>query len=468
MPLEYSENQPAWVNDAVFYQIFPDRFFAVGNTLNSPHLARWGSAPTRDNFFGGNLAGIRAKLDHIQNLGANAIYLNPIFRAETNHRYDTTDYFTLDPLLGEKQDLIDLVSEGHRRSMRVLLDGVFNHSGDHFPPFVDVLQNGAASRYSQWFTTMDYPLQPETANYLSCGGCAYLPKLNHHNPEVRDFLYSAAKFWLEEAGIDGWRLDVPYKIHPEFWQGFRQVVKAVNPRAYLVGEIWREAHPWIKGDTFDGVTNYRLRELILDYVKNQTLDAEDMGYELVTLLRSHAEAAGFMLNLLGSHDTPRILNMLDEDIDYLRIALALQMAVPGAPMVYYGDEVGLPGGPDPDCRRSMPWEVKEWNQQVYEMTSQLISIRSRHPALRYGMPTILLALNGVLALKQTHQADEVILVCNPREEVCNLPIAINSEKIDWVDALSGESYSAQAGRLIFQVIPAKSVRVLVPVGAPTD
>lgn len=457
--LIHASGVPAWVADAIFYQIFPERF-RNGDPTNDPAgVAPWGDLPTRENFFGGDLQGILEKLDYLSDLGVNALYLNPIFAARTNHRYDTVDYFKIDPMLGDTALLKRLVAEAHRRGMHVLLDGVFNHCGEDFPPFLDVLQKGATSEYADWFTARSYPLQREPINYLSCGGCQYLPKLNHANLQVRAFILKVARYWIEEAGIDGWRLDVPFKIPLDFWREFRSVVKAANPSAYLVGEVWREADQWVRGDVFDGVTNYRLRDILLDYVHTTVLDAEDFGYELQTLLAAHGPAAFAMLNLLDSHDTARILTTLKGDVEKLRILLTLQMTLPGAPMVYYGDEVGLPGETDPDCRRCFPWDERTWNAQVVAMTRELIALRRAHPALRHGLPQLLSAFNGVLAYRMAVADDEVIVVVNPREAIAGLELPLSTPFHAWKMYNEEDHLGVENGTLTLPLIQAHSTQI---------
>ncbi len=454
-------NIPSWISDAIFYQIFPERF-CNGDPTNDPaNTAPWGDQPTRENFFGGDLQGVLQKLDYLRDLGVNALYFNPIFAAHTNHRYDTCDYFQVDPLLGDTMLLRRLVEQAHRLGMHVILDGVFNHCGDGFPAFQDVLRKGADSEYAGWFTARSYPLQREPINYLSCGGCQYLPKFNHANSQVRELILKVARYWVEECDIDGWRLDVPFKIPLEFWREFRAVVKAVKPEAYLVGEVWREANQWVRGDVFDGVTNYRLRDILLDYVHTTILDAEDFGYELQTLLTAHGESAPAMLNLLDSHDTERILTTLKGDVEKLRILLTMQMTLPGAPMIYYGDEVGLPGETDPDCRRCFPWDETRWNTQVVTATRELIALRRAHPALRQARPQILTTFNGVLAYRMTAADDDVIVIVNPREAIANLDLPVSTDTSVWKLSSGRAHYTAENGVLHLPLITAHSAQVLL-------
>jgi cyclomaltodextrinase len=451
---------PGWVADAVFYQIFPDRFYNGDKDNDPPVLAAWGDLPTRENFFGGDLQGIISKLNYLQTLGVNALYLNPIFQARTNHRYDTSDYFKVDPALGDNKLLKELVNQVHQNGMHIILDGVFNHCGDGFAQFQDVMKKGADSEYANWFSARSYPLSTDPLNFLTFGGCTYLPKLNHAYRPVQEFIQKIARYWLEETGMDGWRLDVPFKVPLDFWREFRKVVKMTNPQAYLVGEVWREAAPWIAGDSFDGVTNYRLRDLVLDYVTN-AMDGEDFSFELQTLMAANGSAVQSMLNLLDSHDTPRILTTLKGDIKRLRIALTIQMTLPGAPMIYYGDEVGLLGETDPDCRRCMPWDESDWNEQVLKITHDLIALRRDHPALRYGDIQKLVAFNGVFAYKQKFENDEVIVVLNPRESILALEIPTYSEATLWWEFSSRQVFKTSNGTIIFDYIPTCSALVLV-------
>lgn len=454
---------PTWVPDAVFYQIFPDRFCNGSSEHNPPHLAAWNDIPTRENFFGGNLQGIANKLDYLQNdLGINALYLNPIFQAKTNHKYDTINYFRVDPAFGSNNSLKHLVKEVHQRGMHIILDGVFNHCGSMFPPFQDVVKNGEASSYKDWFQVRNFPVNEEPLNYLTCGGATYLPKFNHAYRPVQDFILQVGRFWLEEIGIDGWRLDVPFKIPLDFWREFRTEMHKVNPQAYLVGEVWREAEAWVQGDIFDGVTNYRLRELILDYCLTKILDGEDFAFETEMLNRAHGQAANAMFNLLGSHDTTRVLTLLRGDTDQLNIALTYLMTNPGVPMIYYGDEVGLLGETDPDCRRTMPWNPDKWNPRIFEIHRRLIALRKEHPALRRGERTTLFFFNGVFAYYVSSEHDEIIVVLNPRESVPNSTFSIPGSHPAWKDISNGQLYIAQNGIIDLGHLSARSALVLLP------
>ena len=454
---------PEWVKDAVFYQIFPDRFCNGDLTNDPPETEPWGNPPNRTNFFGGDLQGIIEKLDYLQGLGVNALYLNPIFKARTNHKYDTTDYFEIDPSFGSNDLFIKFVHELHRRDMRIILDGVFNHCGDSIWAFEDVKIHGESSRYADWFIVRSFPVTANPPSYYTCGGAPYLPKFNINNPQVQDYIFQVATHWLKEASIDGWRLDCCQKIPLLFWQEFRKIVKDVNPQAYLVGEIWREAAPCIQGDTFDGITNYRLRELILNYCAAFILDAEDFSYEMEQLYKSLGSAAPAMLNLLGCHDTPRILTVFQGEVDRMLIALAFLFTTIGTPLIYYGDEVGLLGGMDPDCRRTMQWQEGLWNLRIQNAYRKLIDLRKHHIALRRGNFESLLAFERVFAYRRILEKDEVIIILNPGAIVENLAIPTNSTVEQWHDLFNDKEYLSVNGRLNFTRVPAVSFSILAPV-----
>ena len=273
---------PDWARNAIFYQIFPERFYNGDPTNDPVDTVPWDSVPTREAFFGGDLAGITAKLDYLEDLGITALYLTPFFEARSNHRYDTSDYLAIDPAAGTLDDFRSLVAALKRRHMRLVLDAVFNHCGDGFAPFRDVLQRGAESLYRDWFTIQSFPLESTPPNYQTCGGAPFLPKLNTTNPDVAAYLLEVTEHWLHE-GIDGWRLDVPWKVPMPFWREVRRRALSVNPNAYLVAEEWRSASPWLTGDTVHGVMNYELRNAILDYCALDHMDAEDFDIELARL-----------------------------------------------------------------------------------------------------------------------------------------------------------------------------------------
>ena len=399
-------DRPGWVQDSVFYQIFPDRFAKSDRVRKPINLEPWDAPPTFHGYKGGDLLGVTEHLDWLADLGITAIYFNPVFRSASNHRYHTHDYYRVDPILGTDEDFDELLAACHERGIRVILDGVFNHSSRGFFRFHDVLENGEQSPYVGWFHINGFPLNPydmdEPANYEAWWGLRALPKFNTDNAEARDYLMRVGEYWAER-GIDGWRLDVPEEIQTEgFWEEFRERTRAVNPDLYIVGEIWSEAGGFINdGNRFDGTMNYPFTTATIAFTVGDRLDTSTMmdnphynvapavdgsGYRhrIERLLGHYPEPATLAnLNLLDSHDTARILSIASGDEDSVVLALALLLTFPGAPSIYYGSEVGLEGGLDPDCRRSFPWDHQShWNQRIFGATKDLVALRHEHPALR--------------------------------------------------------------------------------------
>lgn len=454
-------NKPAdWIREAAIYQIFPDRFYN-GNVSNDPsEVADWVTdQPTRGNFFGGDLEGIIQKLDYIQLLGINTIYLTPIFSAPSNHKYDTKDYYQVDEIFGGNPALESLTTEMHKRGMKLILDGVFNHCGDQFFAFQDVIEKGKKSSYSNWFTIHDYPLSKDPLNYTCCGDASYLPKLNQFNPAVKEYFLRIGKYWIEKFDIDGWRLDVPFKLPKSFWREFRDVVKEVKADAFLCGEVWRDGKPWVAGDIFDGVTNYLLRGLILDFCDTNFLDAEDYLYEVQALHESLGESAYGMVNLLGSHDTPRLLTIFKNDIDRTLLAWVLLLTEIGIPLIYYGDEVGMLGDNDPDCRRPMVWGIEEQNSRILHTIQLLLSLRKRSKALTHGTFESLFSFIGLVAFKRQYQDEEIVVVINTREDAHKLKVPVQSTRSSYYDVFNNEKVDISKGILNYDVFPAHQFRV---------
>ncbi|MDF1478706.1 glycoside hydrolase family 13 protein [Leifsonia sp. H3M29-4] len=409
---------PDWLADAVFYQIFPERFANGDPALDPPGVEPWGAEPTRDNFFGGDLAGITGHLDHIVSLGANAIYLTPIFEADTNHRYDAKDYFAIDHRLGDLDAFKAFLDAAHSRGIRVVLDAVLNHCGDGHWAFRDVVEKEAASEYVNWFSVESFPVQPHPEpNYRTCSGCYYLPKWNAYNPEVREHHYKVARYWIEQ-GVDGWRLDVPYFINDNFWRGFRDVVKGIDENLYIVAEEWRAPEHWLQGDLADGTMNYTLRDLVLGFVADRAIDAQQFAEGMNELTARVPEAARpAMLNLLGSHDTERLVTRLGGDLDAVKLCYALLLMAQGAPMIYYGDEVGLTGDNDPGCRGTMPWDQADWNHDLLTHLRELVALRAEHPSLRRGAQHVASLGDDVAIMTRTAADGEAVtLVVNRSAE----------------------------------------------------
>jgi glycosidase len=411
---------PYWVQDAVFYQIFPDRF-ANGDLANDPpETAKWGSAPTIHGFQGGDLRGIVQRFDYLLDLGINAIYLNPIFLSPATHRYHTVDYYQIDPKLGKLSDFRALLDIAHRNGVRVILDGVFNHCGRGFFAFSDVMENGAHSPYKDWFHIHRFPVDAYTSddshNYATWWNFKSLPKFNTGNPAVRKFLFDVARYWLEQ-GIDGWRLDVPNEIDDDsFWEEFRHVCKSVNRDAYLVGEIWDGDPRWANDTHFDGLMHYPLRESLLAVLTGKETSATFADKAESYFSKYPHESVQAMYLPLGSHDTERIFTVLGT-LEKVRLAFLYQFAYPGAPAIYYGDEVGLEGRGDPDSRRAFPWESTHWKADLRPFVQSLIALRKARPSLRRGdfSRLALDAETGIYAFARTLGAEQTVVALNLSE-----------------------------------------------------
>ena len=431
---------PSWVHHAVFYQIFPDRFARSDRT---PHprgiqFKPWGSDPAEQGFQGGDLYGIAEKLDYLKDLGITALYLNPIFSSASNHRYHAFDYMTVDPLLGGDAALRDLLDQAHARDIRVVLDFVPNHASRGFWPFHHILENGGNSPYLDWFYIKKWPLRPYSSskrrplNYAAWWNNAALPKINVRNPGARDYLMGVAKHWLD-FGIDGWRIDVAEEIDDDsFWHEFRHLVKSTNPEAYIVAEIWHEAKHWLQGDMFDAVMNYFVGKAAVSFFAGKTqnptfqhpdyalkpVNAQEFAGQIDTFLNFYDWQINLaQLNMIGSHDTPRALSLMGEDKTALCLSLLFQMTIPGAPNIYYGDEIGMTGGGDPDCRRAFRWDQPEtWDHELREFYKNAIALRHAYPVLRTGGYADLYAKGEVIVYGRRLENSEAVIAFNAGEK----------------------------------------------------
>lgn len=455
---------PAWVADAVFYQIFPDRFANGDPSNDPPGVQPWGAPPTLWGFQGGDLRGVQDHLDYLDDLGVTALLFNPIFLASSNHRYNTTDYYRIDPKLGSQADFSALLQAAHARGMRIVLDGVFNHCGRGFFAFVDLLENESHSPYQSWFHVRRFPLQAytpgEAENYLAWWRFKSLPKFNTDTPAVRRYLMGVARYWAEQ-GIDGWRLDVPNEIDDDsFWSEFRQSVKDVNPEAYLVGEIWDGDPRWVGPDHFDGLLNYPLRELLLGFLGGQGVQAQEFGRRAAEMLaRYPAENAQAHYLSLGSHDTERLRTVLAGDLRRVRLAFLFQFFYPGAPGVYYGDEIGLEGGKDPDSRRAFPWDPARWDSGLRDWVRALAHLRRDRPVLRRGDFRLISADDAArTAVFARRLGDEVALMAlNASGSASEVRVAAEavglSEGRPLSSGLGGEARRVEAGSLRLSLPP---------------
>ena len=385
-------NAPKWVKSTVWYQIFPERFANANPDLNPENTVEWGSIdPEGNTFYGGDLEGVIKNLDHLQELGINGIYFCPIFKSPSTHKYDTTDYFEIDPQFGDKKTFKRLVEEAHKRGIKIMLDAVFNHCGWNFPQWQDVIKYKEKSTYKDWFHIHKFPLiekdfdpiaKPGGLNYDTFAFAKGMPKLNTENPEVIDYFLEVGRYWVREFDIDGWRLDVANEVDHTFWRLFRNAVREVKEDVYILGEIWHDSQPWLNGDQFDAVMNYPLGDAILKYVAQDKITSSEFSLALNKVLTDYARNVNEVaFNLLDSHDTQRLLTVCGGHKQKALLAYTLQMTQTGTPCIYYGGEIGLDGGADPLCRKCMIWDEEEQDRDMFDYLKQLIHLRKTHSSL---------------------------------------------------------------------------------------
>ena len=373
-----------WMKDAVFYQIFPERFRRGDFSKDDSYINQaWEDLPKPNSFAGGDLKGIIEKLNHIKDLGVNALYLTPIFISPTNHKYDTIDYFEIDPQFGDKNDFKKLVEKAHSLGIRIVLDAVFNHMCHENPIFKDVIEKGKETRYYDWFYINGDKADVEKINYETFAHVYNMPKLKTSNREVQDYLIKIAKYWIEEFDIDGWRLDVSDEVSHDLWKRFRKEIKAAKADAVIIGENWHNAESFLRGDEFDSIMNYAFTNACLAYFKGEKSAQETSDYLNMVIMRNRDQANRMMLNFLDTHDTPRFITEIGGSRDKLLAALALSVVYMGANSLYYGTEVGLEGKGDPDCRRAFPWEKLEENKDLLEKIKEILAIK-KHQTIKDG------------------------------------------------------------------------------------
>lgn len=411
------DKTPDWVKHTVWYQIFPERF-ANGDMSNDPKGTKpWNpdDHPGREDFYGGDLQGVLDHLDYLQKLGVNGLYFCPLFKASSNHKYDTVDYFEIDPAFGDKNLFAKVVNEAHKRGMKVMLDAVFNHIGKNSMQWQDVVENGAKSRFADWFHINSFPVEPYRNPAKGEGQPPYetfafeptMPKLNTANPEVQDYLLEIATYWVKYFDIDAWRLDVANEVDHHFWKRFHQALVAIKPDFYIVGEIWHSARPWLNGDEFSGVMNYPFTLQVEDHFFHHAMSAKAMVEHLndqMMLYRDSTNQA--MLNTLDSHDTARIRTVANGDEDLALQAMAFIFTQTGSPCIYYGDEMGMEGNNDPDSRKPMNWSKED--SPIWKRVHALVEMRLKY-AQTFGKGKVLLSVTEDGLIKVDRTGEEHII-----------------------------------------------------------
>jgi glycosidase len=429
---------PDWAANKVIYQIFPSRFASSESVPEK----QWYKVPADAKMdLKGNLRGIINRLDYLHELGVDVVYMTPIFHSRSSHKYDTIDYYTISPGFGTEEDLVELVDKAHNLGMKVVLDGVFNHTSPEFFAFKDAKEKGEESAYRHWYYLNGKPnwgggfTRP---NYKCFGYFGGMPKVNLQNPETADYFIDVALYWLRKAHIDGWRLDVGDEIAHSFWRKFRTAVKREFPAALIVGEIWHYAGDFLQGDTWDSVMNYPFNNAVVDFAAEQRLTATEFLNELGFLRGNYHNAVHPILwNLIGSHDTPRFLHRCGEDKRRMRLAAALQLLLPGMPMIYYGDEAGMTGGRDPDCRRGMAWDPQYRDEEMADWYRRLIRVRKENPCILEGDLTRHADDKaGVITMIRRMPGKSLVLLFHGKDGEARLPLYRGK-----MDLLSGKPFS---------------------------
>ncbi len=467
---QFSEPEiPAWTRSAVYYQIFPDRF-SNGSKANDPaSVESWNANPTYSNILGGDLAGVSQRIDYLAILGVTGIYFNPIFKGPSNHGYETTDFMQIEPRLGTNAEFSQLTKDLKARGIGVVLDGVFNHTSVDFAPFKEIREKGKDAKTLDWYTIKSFPVVPKAdPPYLAWANYASMPKLNLENQATKQYIFDVVEFWDKNAEIAGWRLDVANEIPMPFWREFRKHVKGASPDRWIIGENWTDSSQWLKGDQWDSAMNYPLRGAILNHVAMGTTTSTQFLDELMaSYLMYGPRVSGNMLNSLSTHDVPRFKNFAKDSDALNHMGAVALFAWPGVPCIYYGDELGMTGGVDPDNRRGMRWDLNTSENKTLTLYQKLIKARKGSVALQSGEPIPLFAddKKQVSAFARVASADVAIACFNRSNQAQTIELDLSGLKMastkSLVDVVSGkELVFSGDGRLRLHV-PAQSALLAI-------
>ena len=469
---------PDWVYGSVMYQVFPERFANGRSEINPENTVEWGSVPTRLDFQGGDLYGVIDKLDHIESLGVNILYLNPIFLSGSTHKYDSWDHFKVEPTLGGDDGLRDLISNCHDRNIKVILDCSLNHVHPRHFAFQDIVKNGENSEYKNWFTIFDYPVRlihrphlyantykvgwdgneeeykrylektfDETKvpvevrdddgpivepSYKAWWGVPDMPKVNFESKEARQWALDVTKHWIENFDIDGWRMDVAKELDFSFWKEFRDIAHKANKDTLLISEIFGDTSQWLQGDRFDGTMNYSFREAMTDYFATKRINNKEFADSLANLYSMYSfEALSSCQNLLSSHDVKRFLNRCGNEEDGILGAIFLQATFPGIAGIYYGDEIGLGGADDPFNREPFPWHSEEsWNSTILDYTKKLMNIKKSSSIFKYGRFELLDDNEQFVAFRRILKDESMLCIINRSKSNDDFNIISNAHSVN--------------------------------------
>lgn len=418
---------PAWAKEMVMYHIFPDSFATEKNRIAEKECCIKKEGKVYKTHQGGTIKGMIESLDYIARLGVNCVYLNPIFAAESYHKYDTVDYFRIDPCFGTLEEFKELVKRLHERGIRIILDGVFNHCGAGFFAFQDVLENGENSPYRDWFYQMEFPVHfGQPLNYEAFAYVKEMPKLNTGNQEVVEYFKKVGTWWIKETDIDGWRLDVANEINHDFWREFRKAVRSVKKDAILIGEIWEDSEIWLMGDQFDSTMNYTFSYICREFFAEHTISLKEFDEKMNRMLLRYPHPVSVVqMNFLDTHDVPRFLSYCKNGMEDLKQAVFFMMMCVGIPSVFYGDEQLIEGMTEPEYRKPMPWNCR--NLQMETFFEKWIQIRRRFPALQEGRyeTALLKEEKGIYGFWRYTEEQRVLVLMNlsKQEQMVELPEA---------------------------------------------
>lgn len=411
-------SMPAWAEKLMMYQIFPDSFATEKNSITkTARSIEMGDGVVSAGRLGGTLQGISENIEYIRGLGINCIYLNPVFMANSYHKYDTADYFTVDACMGTTEDLRKMVAICHQNGIRVILDGVFNHCGPDFFAFKDVLKYGSRSKYYDWFYDMPEPVRYENPpSYAAFAYVKEMPKLNTSNPQLEKYLIDAGTYWIKEADIDGWRLDVANEVNHDFWRHFRKAVKAVKKDFLMIGEIWEDAGVWLLGDQFDSTMNYRFAYLCKDFFASRSMTVSEFDAQMHKMIMRYPRQVSLVqMNFLDTHDIPRFLSYCGGDRRRLRLAYFYLFMGFGVPSVFYGDEYYIEGETENEYRSPMPWGNED---NFYDILRQYAQLRREHSAICNGTYKTVLCQDekGLYVFMRENEQEKVLIALNNSDE----------------------------------------------------
>jgi glycosidase len=403
---------PEWAEGKTIYQIWTDRFFNGDKDNDPENVSEWGELPDRGTMYGGDFKGISEKLPYLKDLGISVIYLNPVFVSPSYHKYDISDYESIEDCFGGVDELKNMIDQAHGYDIRVILDGVLNHCSDKHPFFQDVIKHGKNSKYHRWFLPETFPIQVVNRNYDTFAGLvAEMPRFATWEEEVINYLVENTVMWTKKLNIDGWRLDVCDEVSHSLLKQLRKRLVETKDDILIIGEIWNHASRWMLGDEVHTVTNYKYRQSMMEWLSGEidgitfwnALNRNKMHYKTM--------AYNYLVNVNSTHDTERIRFFLKDDESLALCAMAILFSLDGMPLLYYGDELFMDGDTDPDCRRAMNWQ--DINSGFAEQVRKLSSYRACSNTLQTGGIQLFQAKEQLVSFLRVSDDEKLLCIINP-------------------------------------------------------